>query len=44
LARHLELSAAYPLYNENEEEIAFSWFEEEDGNGYLATFIAETDE
>jgi hypothetical protein len=44
LTSRLELSAAHPLYDESEEEISFSWFDEEDGSGYLATFAAETED
>ena len=36
------LSAAYPLYLENGELHDFTWFEEDEGSGYVSTFAKET--
>ena len=42
LSGSIALNAAYALYDEEGEEKTFTWFESEDGSGYLSTFSAET--
>lgn len=37
----IEVTAAYELYSEHEEH-PFTWFEDEDGSGYLSVFAMET--
>lgn len=41
LRETLMLSATYPLYNAAGEDQAFTWFEDDDGQGYLSVFSSE---
>lgn len=38
----LEIGAAYAFYDENGEELDFTWFKDEVGQGYLSTFASES--
>ena len=42
ISSSFDLNAAYPLYDKDGEDIRFTWFKEDDGEGYLANFATET--
>jgi hypothetical protein len=41
ISKTLEIAAHYPLYTPDGAERAFTWFEDEDGAGYLSSFASE---
>lgn len=40
----LTVAAVYPLYCDEGNELEFSWFEDEDGEGYMSAFSFETED
>ena len=41
IAKTVELTAAHPLYDRYGNDLSFSWFEENDGQGYEVVFASE---
>ena len=41
LSGNITLRAVYPLYSATGEDLDFTWFKDEDGEGYLSTFASE---